>query len=699
MATYKQRTPYQRIAATYSDDAPPATGATKQAAAAAAAAVAATSHATTVHLTSLHHHHHQHHNNNHHPYSSSSSLHYPEDEFVENTSDHEWTSIRNSNSTASARARARQQQYLDQQQQRTREWQFVLAQHHRQSLSPPGLAIIPKTTATTTAAATSREVSSDEYEDILSGTETPSVVASPGPNLISTGASIFGFSDLTSDGLGSVGECEDPGVWSHEDEDDNLSLSIPVLRRLPSPSSPFIASSTAISLSNIPTPSFAASPHHMAVEHTFQNQMPFHDGSGNFTTARSVRSQLDSDVDSERGWESSSSRASSLLRQYRSRPTVHRRISSSEFQAVIQNIADLQHTGARPSMTRQSSRPRGVDDQAVSSSRSQPLFTYPSAVTKRPIFNIYESEMEDMADMVLEVPAKIGWLNAFELALQAMQSNGHGASMSEATMLSPIKVFAEIKESTTESSIASESSVPTDNNSGSSEGSLQQQVKQNMSAASFETLKRLQTRKRSNPHRPYSSDPMQVDFSPTLKDRPMPEDICHKDQRIKSRSTGTSTSNSSSNSSLGMRTTNLLAVVLSTLRRFQNHVQSNLLYADFYDEEDRQADLARSLGFDGDLGIQWSSRAADVMSGGETDPSDRAAATGSGSGSGTSRDRRDYRRHERTPSIASSVSRSSSRSNIRRANSDCGLESMKHYRNRDSHHSIHSGHHRPSLVE
>ncbi|KAG0003811.1 hypothetical protein BGZ65_001336 [Modicella reniformis] len=526
MATYKQRTPYQRHTATYSDDEyPQATGTTyKQ-----------TSNAPSIQLSSQH----LHHSNNNHQTT--------DDDLLESISNREWTSFRN-NSSASARARARLQQYLDQQEQRTREWQFVLAQHHH--------------------TASSRDVSDDEYDDVLSGTDMPSIVTNPGatnPTAEVTGttcgdehSSFLGLSDMASDGVEKF---------------------------------------------------------------RFQNQMPFHDGSGNFFTARSVRSNIESDIDeSERGWESSSSRASSLLRSYRS--TMGQR---PEFKAVIQNIAE-QHAGGStnslryPSMKQCStSQSRGVDSNySVQSSDPQPRFTYPSVVTRRPIFNIYESEMEDMADM-MEVPSKVGWLQTFEQVLRVLQPNEYNIRVSDSTMLNPIKALAhhlrpEDSTETRESASTLEDAVSNDD---ALRGSVEpvhnnsmtlQQAKQNMASASLETMQRLQTRKRSDPQRHFPSDPMQVEFSPTVRSRSVLDETHHhqhrRERRTTSRSTGTSTS--SNHSSKDLRESNLIAVVLSTLRRFRDHVQSNLLHADFNDEEDRHADLARSLGFDGGLGIEWS---------------------------------------------------------------------------------------------
>ncbi|KAG0201285.1 hypothetical protein BGX28_005837 [Mortierella sp. GBA30] len=597
MATYKQR-PYQRHTATYSDD----DDVQKPQASNSITTTASTAH--PIHLTS---HLHQHYN--HSPAA-------PEDDILENTLDREWTSVRHS---VGARAKARRQQYLDQQQQRTREWQFVLNQHRLSS-----------TVGTTSKVVVSL---SDDYEETVSSPGLSSIVTSPRvadtPRVV-TGtvsgeqSSVFGFSDLTSDGLESVGESEDLGVWSHEDDEDGHPLlATPAQRRRHSFLSSSLAASSTTSLSHLPRPSFAH-PHNRGgiIEPKFQNQMPFHDGSGNFAAEgqSGVRSHLESDMDysSELGWESSSSRASSAFRHtYRPNNAVtRRRISTSEFQAMIQNIADLQHTSARPPLFQSSSsssrRPRSLDAHSIpySSDPHQPLFTYPHVVAKRPIFNIYESEMEDLADMTMEMPTKIGWLEAFEQALWALSPDEYGARVSVASMvasntripfsmlelLNPIKALALHFGHDNAAATDSRSLGSSDDTSVQDAASLsiealntqerQQEVKENMSAASSETLKRLQTRKRSNHQDTYLSDPMQVEFSPTVGSTSTTTDIYRKERRVMSRSTGTSTSTN-------MHDTNLLEVVISTLRRFRDHVKSNLMYSEFYYEEgddDRHAE-------------------------------------------------------------------------------------------------------------
>ncbi|KAG0367872.1 hypothetical protein BGX24_003064, partial [Mortierella sp. AD032] len=599
MATYKQRTPYQRHAAVYSDEEDTHAAQTS----------------TNAHQTQHHHGHHGHH------YQTENGI-------LDNTSDREWTSIRNS---ASARARARQQQYLDQQQQRTREWQFVLSQHRHNSYS--------------NATSASRGISSDEYDEVFSAAEPPSITTSSrivdpptAPTRPITGeqSSVLGFSDLTSDGLESLGESEDMGVWSHEDDDDVLST--PALRRSSTSSSSPLAASTT-SLSHIPRPSFADSSRNNGggggssglVEVKFQNQMPFHDGSGNFVEQRAP-SLRESDLESERGWDSSSSRASSVFRQYR-RPKeipVRRPISSSEFKSVIQNIADLQRSNTRPPLV-QSSRQRTLEGYASSSTASsRPTFTYPHVVSKRPIFNIYESEMEDLSEMI-ELPVKMGWLQAFEQVLRTLkpqeyevpaddnalvsgstcsivmnmshvlqpwaQHLSRDEPMLEASTTATTPTMADQRQSVVASPPDETATVITPE----SQARLDQ-VQQNMAAASSATLRRLQTRKRANPHH---RDPMQINFTPTVADR-MDTDTYRRSRRVLSRSTGTSTSTA--------HDTNLLAVVLSTLRRFRDHVQSNFMFSEFYDEDERSQHLSRTLGPDGDLGIEWST--GDVSGGG-----------------------------------------------------------------------------------
>jgi len=295
----------------------------------------------------------------------------------------------------------------------------------------------------------------------------------------------------------------------------------------------------------------------------------------------------------------------------------------------------------------------------------------------------------------------VGWLQAFEQTLRSLKPQEYELHADD-NAVSPIKAWAqhlshdepmsaETRRSTTtpaptkvdqQQSVASLSDETV--NSSESQARLDQ-VQQNMAAASLATLKRLQTRKRANPHH---RDPMQIDFAPTVA---VDADTYRKNRRVLSRSTGTSTSTA--------HDTNLLAVVLSTLRRFRDHVQSNFMISEFYDEDERSQHLSRTLGPDGDLGIEWST--GDVGAAGEetTDRTVAAAAVAAvvGSPSSSRTAERRYRRHERTTS--SVVSSSSARSSVRRVNSDCGLESMKSYRSHDSNHPIHSSHYRSSLVE
>ncbi|KAI1300539.1 hypothetical protein EDD11_006107 [Mortierella claussenii] len=777
MATYKQRTSYhQRHTATYSDDEDgllpqQLIGGTSS----SSKHPSSTAHFNVVNLAShpSSSHHHFFHN-------ETTATGAADDDFVENTSDREWTSIRN-NSVAAARAKVRQQQYLDQQQQRTREWQLVLSQHHhRQSFAPSFPSI-----ARTNSIAKRREVTSDDYDEILLGAEestsaavaalhspfdlnrgresataTPTALAVAATGAVSIGedvvhsssTSVLGFSDLTSDGLESMGgESEDLGVWSHEEEEEEdkmLSLSnTPLAQRsrrftsmsLSSRASKSMSISTTASLSKMQRPSFATvlrspssyhtidsdSSHHTAAEEQdaislVQNQMPFHDGSGNFfeaglmvegATPSSVRSLSlqgcsDMDLESEdRGWESSSSR-SSTLKQSLARTSNHdqrtsrrRRISSTEFKAVIQNIADLQHT-----------------ERMLPSQQAliHPHFTYPNVVaSKRHIFNIYESEMEDMADMVSETPTRISWLQAFEKALSALRSSEYEMEqrLSNLKQDAKVSISALAQRSTSEDATFLQGEHPHPQQEiSTSTLVLQEQVKHNMAAASMETMKRLQNRKRPNaPSHPHprlhqnhhhrqrytSGDPMQIDFSPTLRDQESAfEDAAGSSsyngasRKVISRSTGTTTTTN-------RREANLLAVVLSTLRRFRDHVQSNLMYADFYDDHPEGPHHRQGLGLESDLGIAWSSNGDDHRTSGTEPVAPLTTADGGGDG------RLDVRTSSYAVSTSTSSRSSSRHPSMRRVSSDCGLESMKQYRGRAdaSSEGAHLPMHSPNLVE
>ncbi|KAF9582273.1 hypothetical protein BGW38_000426 [Lunasporangiospora selenospora] len=640
MATYKQRAPYHRhtVSSRLSDDDDGANPSSSHA-----------SYVSASHLTQ-HTSFHQSQHHGQHPQAHSQAY-TTDDDFFDSASNLEWTSSRHS---TSARAKARQQQYLDQQLQRTREWQSVLAQHRQTASQLPVLntapasgpavvvqvatplsATLPPTLPSTTETATIESkgsnvsagpaVSSDEFEDdLLASSDLPSGLASPrtadfgtpglGTSSHAEHLSTFGFSDLTSDGgMESVDESEDLGVWSHEDEDeDGPSPYTPSFRRLSaislssSTSSPLVLSSATASLSHLPRPSFAlatasASPYTGVDLTKFQNQMPFHDGSGNFGVAgRRGMGAMSSVMDESEYFDSDSSRASSVLRAYRPGTPLllRRRISSSEFQNVIRNIAELQQANDRQQFERYTIEMQQPPPQ-------RPHFIYPQIVPRRPIFNIYESEMEDLEEMVDdEVPAKIGWLQAFEQTLRALHPNEYAVHVTDPTVINPIKALAyhysreesslphkDTKQLTrsTDATIPSSSSSSSSSSSPSSDSDARtskespeakgkgrgqektkaeeeedikascrvEQIRQNMSSASLQSLQRLQERKRSSPDqspghqdlhpghgRLNRSDPMQVDFCPTIQHPPSPAlvGMTRKECRVLSKSTGTSTS-------------------------------------------------------------------------------------------------------------------------------------------------------------
>ncbi|GJJ72823.1 hypothetical protein EMPS_05181 [Entomortierella parvispora] len=589
-----------------------------------------------------------------------------------------------------------------------------------------------------------------------------------------------GFSDLmTSDGLESLGGgSEDLGGWSQaEDEADELdedegevlsftlSTASPMLQRhrlsFPNAASPSVlpsapstaagsadfstqrppvsarsrSSSSATSLSQLPRPSFAAVPSTSnsrtyplrpqdthsrtpsSLSDGLQNQMPLHDGSGNFVDLmeghppplehRSSSQTIDllsdlddSSLDLDLDWESSSSHESSLLRTYQ-QPlnasfTLRRRISSSEFKTVIQNIADLQHQSAM--LPHQNLNPSGSHNNLSSSSHSQgilssplslsrlqwrptqnvglpgslqdssrPRFTYLYSGSRRPIFNIYEDEMENMADMMYEMPARLGWVEAFQTALMALEPCESSPYSLEGDKWHPVKVLTALSADADRSEsdgVPKEQPQPaasqgqgTSHHMDKDDGNKEalRQIRENMNATTMEAMQKLQQNGRrrtagrpiasqGHPYRHHyrgpSFDPMQVDFSPTVRTQEQDSGLDREgDGGLISQSTGTSTSHR-------MLDSNLWAVVLSTLRRFRDHVQSNFLF-DTYEYEDE------------DLGVQRS-----------TSSTSRARLT--------RENLAQFRSGPTTRSTSSSVSSYSNRgSGVRRVNSDCGMESLR----------------------
>ncbi|KAF8929582.1 hypothetical protein BGZ52_002045, partial [Haplosporangium bisporale] len=276
--------------------------------------------------------------------------------------------------------------------------------------------------------------------------------------------------------------------------------------------------------------------------------------------------------------------------------------------------------------------------------------------------SIYESEMEDVEGMVIDIPSKVGWLQIFEQALTVFN---HHALDDMDSALNPIKALAQSpfvddldpnatigvsngstttlttsvtgvdssdKDSTSSTSGSKETSSSTSSSStsqpatglalpptplsGSTSSSItlssqvqMKHLRQMVSASSLDALQRLQKRQRSDmayhttpplaPSR-VSVDPMYVDFMPTVVDSVLSDTTSTSSlgKHTPTRSTSTMTGSDHHPSD---RDTNVLATVISTLRRFRDHVKSNLLHPEF----DHESNYLSGLGFEGDLGMEW----------------------------------------------------------------------------------------------
>ncbi|KAF9417137.1 hypothetical protein BGZ94_010033, partial [Podila epigama] len=530
-------------------------------------------------------------------------------------------------------------------------------------------------------------------------------------------SSVLGFSDLTSEALDSIGDSEDLDVWSQDD--DECSLSTPSFRRRRSRRSSEPISSTELSpstsLSHLPRPSFAAvlnsSSRDANTSTRFVNQMPLHDGSGNF--ARNQSPQRLSSYESS-GHESDHSitdsivsGASSMLRRFESKTDVARRlrISSSEFASVVQNIARLQEIhpnnlnsapgaaagvaavatsgsthGSTPTRHSFGHQTFGAeqDNRVISLCLSPPaqrVAVSSSAARSR----LYDAEDLELMEMEVNGSSKISWLEALEYALQTFSSSNDGGGIDitfgESNTNNAVKGWTMyISQNNGEQNMSLDKTLVDKKNA--EEQDLENKarldgVKQHMALASLETLRRLQMRKSlhsSSPNVPLGytihpltsslSDPMQIDFVPTVVGHPSNKRVVRNHQR--------------------RRDSTLLSVFMTTLRRLRDHVKSNLIYHDYLENEDdmeasrfdsdENGVFSRRLGFEGDLGIEW--------------------ATGGGGGSteisysSHNRDERWSRHHElesnsRRTSLSSASSSTGRAPNIRRVSSDCGLESMK----------------------
>lgn len=133
-----------------------------------------------------------------------------------------------------------------------------------------------------------------------------------------------------------------------------------------------------------------------------------------------------------------------------------------------------------------------------------------------------------------------------------------------------------------------------------------------------------------------------------------------------------------------MQDSTLLSVFITTLRRLRDHVTSNFIYHDYLDEADNGTPSTPSgqLGFQGDLGIEWAIGGGTSGTSASTIYSHDHHLHFHARNDWDKRHRYSPDRRSSTTSRSSSSSTSSSfrrTSNVRRANSDCGRESMRHY--------------------
>ncbi|KAF9431074.1 hypothetical protein BGZ76_000585 [Entomortierella beljakovae] len=397
----------------------------------------------------------------------------------------EWTSTRHSNS---ARVKARQQLYLHQeQQQRAQEWSFVLEKleqqhnqehhHHQHSSSSP----VIKNTSQNTLHLENISVVQDVDED-ESGTESLFIVNSidekptsllrpPQRPHIFTRASSIGlssiqsYSDLGSDELEGLDELEDFSVWSQDEEDVTMIQS----RNNKIPKSPSeISISSFASFNNNKTRQHPSFVYRTAVAvadgSQSQSQMPFHDGSGNFFSNQNLLSQQGSDYESDvTGWDSSSSscskpkyqRSSTSRRSTRSRH--HKPISLAEFESTIQNISLLQaQYHSSPSTSQKSLNGETLSTTSTASSSSYDQYSShniprstshyrirkPIGPSKLSKCSIYESEIEDMEAMLNDVslPSSLsshqGWLETIRSTLSAIQMHKSELGVEDSTIVS-----------------------------------------------------------------------------------------------------------------------------------------------------------------------------------------------------------------------------------------------------------------------
>ncbi|KAG0233167.1 hypothetical protein BGW42_007645 [Actinomortierella wolfii] len=688
MATYKQRIPAYRIpSGRYSpeNNDPTTPGNSSQ-------------HA---HHTAVQHQYYSAHQN------LSSAYHNPDDDILDYASDQEWTSVRRSTDTQSRAAY--RQRLLE---QRIQDWHLVLDQHRQNpfyqsdSTSAEEDNVDP-VSSTPTGNADASDIASPHSSLVTTSVTAATFsdvqpVTSPGAATHTSG-SHFAFSDLASDSIGD--ESEDLELWSPDDDDTFSTASRHRHHRLHggvASYSPTASQSSLASFGNLPHPSFYHGGH-TSPALRFQNRMPFHDGSGNFVTHRRTslhsRSHTGSEMDSDQGgWEStvSSSKAlsaTSSRRVKRGAATARAlgAFSPGEFESMLESIASLQvqqqqqqqqqtteqqsasqqspmlcpytfHPFARDGLAMRPRWPRspsvaGNTSSGYTNRRTRPHQQY--APTPRRPSNLqrtiksYDSDNEDLSQLVAAIPSKNGWLHTFEQTLQSLNvKHAPELNMNEtSSTLNPIKVLAHhtLEEPSDLAGLA-KTLVPEealDCHQHTHEDELRStNVTPTPSSIHMETTTEADITPKATPTPAALPGPL-VDGDKLW------DDDCEEPS--------------------GHDTTFFKAFI-STLRRFRDHVKANLLYPEL-DEH-----YLSSLRFENsDLGIEW------ATGGGTPPPRLMNHPTTVDNGLNIVRSNSNLTAAtDGTIKRAATVgtSRSGSRQTIRRTGSDCAIDRRSHGRRR-----------------
>ncbi|KAG0063974.1 hypothetical protein BGZ89_009470 [Linnemannia elongata] len=384
------------------------------------------------------------------------------------------------------------------------------------------------------------------------------------------------------------------------------------------------------SSSSSPTPLFGREWSRFQTHH--QSQMPFHDGSGNFafsppfplsprlsthtTTGTVPGSESGSDLDLELDPLHHFPRHHVYRNKYQHqqhhiwgpKPLVYQyqddSSSPSPKSEVSKKLTMMTLKERRQRQLRLDSSHnslRSASPSHLTASTSSRRGEMPKSRLREDIITYDDSEAEDMQTieemnaLVVDIPETMGWLQVFEHALSTFRTSFEvelDSSDSET-----IKAWARWDQDRTEgtdhqitvtgrtarrgSSFADRRHSPISQPSSQSQSSLLtpiereriKVVKRQMSASSLDALKRLQTQQAQRNH--YNCYYRHQQHPPQIQDAYEDEEQSNP-------------------------TTTLLAAALSALRRFRDHVKSNLM--DPALDEELVSDLSR-LGFAGDLGM------------------------------------------------------------------------------------------------